>query len=371
MSYPFLPLFALLLTLSPSAPVEPTQPGTGTGTSGILLVCPDTAKLFCGASIDPEDTGEATATTDCPISPNVTITHSDAPGAPQTCPADRFHAIILRTWTATDACGNQASCIQEIHILRQIWNLDIQPGTCPNSIDTNSGPSTVTLAIPGAAGQNVAAIVPSSVRVYTEGCAQGPVAPTHTSMTDITRPYVGLTPCGCQSLGADGLLDLRLDFDRAALVNGLNLGAVPAGSQTRFVVTGTLVDGCTFLAVDCVTVTHNVSFEGCSLGYWKNHTAAWGPTGFHTTDDFDTIFGVNAFTPNRTLLQALQAGGGGINNLGRQGTAALLSASHPGIHFPLTMAQVITMVHDAVVNGTVDATAQQLDTLVNAGCPLN
>lgn len=111
--------------------------------------------------------------------------------------------------------------------------------------------------------------------------------------------------------------------------------------------------------------------EGCSHGYWKNHLGAWGPTGYTPSMSFNTVFGVTAFTPDRTLLQALQAGGGGINNLGRQGTAALLDAAHPGVDFPLTPAQVIAMVQNAVALGTVSQTARYLDELVNLGCPLN
>src|SRR4029079_2245687 len=121
------------------------------GNNGLTLTCPDTAKLVCGSSIAPENTGMATAKTDCSISRDVTITHTDPNGPSTGCRADRFHAIVLRTWTATDQCNNSASCVQEIHILRQIWNLDALPGTCPNVLDTNSGPSTVTLAVAGTA----------------------------------------------------------------------------------------------------------------------------------------------------------------------------------------------------------------------------
>ena len=87
--------------------------------------------------------------------------------------------------------------------------------------------------------------------------------------------------------------------------------------------------------------------------------------------DFDTVFGVNAFTPDRTLLQALQAGGGGVNNLGRQGVAALLDAAAPGVDFPLSPNEVITAVRNAVLSGNAGTVASQLDVLVNLGCPLN
>jgi hypothetical protein len=361
-----LPITFLLLASASSMSTTPTV--SYMPKDRIVLVCPSTAKVRCGAPIDPAKTGEATATTDCPTSPDVIITYADADAPPTGCPADRFHVTILRTWTAVDACGDTASCTQELHILREIVELDIQPGTCPNSIDANSGASTVTMAIPGDAMQPVAQIDPSSVRVYVEQCSAGPVAPTLVSVADVAQPFRGAV-CDCTSSAGDGIPDLVLDFDRAALVAGLRLGTVPDGSTVRLVVTGAFDNGCTFIAIDCVEITNGG--EGCSHGYWKNHLSAWGPTGYNPTDDFDTVFGVNAFTPDRTLLQALQAGGGGIDNLGRQGVAALLNASHPGVDFPLTPEQVITLVHDAVANGTAGSVGQHLDTLVNLGCPLN
>jgi hypothetical protein len=361
----FLPVLLLcLIPLPTSVPAAPAAAG-----STLQITCPSTAKFFCGGSTLPGSTGVASATTTCPISPVVTIDYTDAPGPSTGCPADRYD-VTLRTWTATDACGNTQSCVQELHTLRQIWDLDILPGSCPNTLGVHVGPAVVTIALTGAPGQNVADVIPGSVRIYTEQCQSGPVAPIGTSIADIARPTPG-SVCLCQTLTGDSTPDLKLQFDRATLVDGLGLDALATGTTTRLIVTGMLQNGCPFLALDCVTIDNSGGNEGCSHGYWKNHLSAWGPTGFSPAQDFDTVFGVNAFTPNRTLLQALQAGGGGINNLGRQGVAALLDAAHPGVDFPLTAAQVITMVQDAVVNGTAGAVASQLDVLVNQGCPLN
>ncbi|MBJ6723708.1 SdrD B-like domain-containing protein [Geomesophilobacter sediminis] len=111
--------------------------------------------------------------------------------------------------------------------------------------------------------------------------------------------------------------------------------------------------------------------KGCSLGYWKTHTANW-PSASHTTDNFDSVFGTNAFTPDITLLQALNLGGGGVENLARQAAAALLNAEDGRISgFPLTVAQIKAAVVNAVVTGNYDALATQLDGYNNLGCPLN
>jgi hypothetical protein len=111
--------------------------------------------------------------------------------------------------------------------------------------------------------------------------------------------------------------------------------------------------------------------EGCSHGYWKKHPAAWAATGYSPNMSFNTVFGVTAFTPDRTLIVALNTGGGGMNNLGRQATAALLSAAHPGVDFPLTPAQVISLTAQSVIDGTFATQASAFDVLVNLGCPLN
>lgn len=111
--------------------------------------------------------------------------------------------------------------------------------------------------------------------------------------------------------------------------------------------------------------------EGCSPGYWKNHPSSWATTGYSTSDDFDTVFGVDAFQPNLTLLQALQQGGGGKKKLGRHGVAALLNAASSGVSFPRSEADVISAVRNAMQTGVYEPLATNLDTDNNLGCPLN
>ena len=110
--------------------------------------------------------------------------------------------------------------------------------------------------------------------------------------------------------------------------------------------------------------------EGCTPGYWKNHASAWGPTGYTTTMDFDAVFGVNAFNPNLTLMNALRQGGGGIKALGRHATAALLSSTHPNVAYPLGPADVIALVQQAVASGNVEPAHLLLASYNELGCPL-
>jgi hypothetical protein len=103
--------------------------------------------------------------------------------------------------------------------------------------------------------------------------------------------------------------------------------------------------------------------QGCTPGYWKNHLEQWAATGYSPTDDFDTTFGTEYFDPDITLEQAVNLGGGGVERLARHGVAALLSAAHPGVNYPLTVDQVIA----AVQAGDADT----LEAFNEAFCPLN
>jgi hypothetical protein len=109
--------------------------------------------------------------------------------------------------------------------------------------------------------------------------------------------------------------------------------------------------------------------EGCTPGYWKNHTSSW--QGFTTGQDFDAVFGVDIFSPNRTLLVALQTGGGGADALGRHAVAALLSASHSGVDYGLTAAQVIAVVQAADASNDFEGAKNILAALNESDCPLN
>jgi len=114
--------------------------------------------------------------------------------------------------------------------------------------------------------------------------------------------------------------------------------------------------------------------EGCTPGFWKQdqHFACWA--GYTQNQLFDVVFGTDITilwsvtgkprpVADPTLLQALQANGGGANRLARHGVAALLNASSPGVAFPLSVAEVIAAVQ-----------AGDADTLADAnelGCPLS
>jgi M6 family metalloprotease-like protein len=76
-----------------------------------VIACPDDITIECNASSDPTNTGTATATDVCNPGPSISYVDGSAPGS---CPQN---STISRSWTATDICGNAASCVQTIHIV--------------------------------------------------------------------------------------------------------------------------------------------------------------------------------------------------------------------------------------------------------------
>ena len=93
------------------------------------ITCPADVTLECPGDTTTGNTGVATGSDDCG---SVTITYSDSetPGA---CPGAY---TVSRTWTATDECGNVATCVQTITVE------DMTPPTI-------TCPADVTLECPG------------------------------------------------------------------------------------------------------------------------------------------------------------------------------------------------------------------------------
>jgi len=124
--------------------------------------------------------------------------------------------------------------------------------------------------------------------------------------------------------------------------------------------------------------------EGLTPGYWKNNADKWDANAWvdYVPDDlFDDVFGVDITLRGKgkttyedpTLLEALGANGGGMNALARHATAAILNASHPDIAYPMSVAQIITAVQDAIAAGedAIEDLATMLDMYNNYGANLD
>ena len=130
---------------------------------------------------------------------------------------------------------------------------------------------------------------------------------------------------------------------------------IPAGA-TSLTVQGLSAGPCddpasfVWIAAALAVVPEEEEGDACTPGYWKNirmHGCEWAAAGYAPNDDFDTVFGVDWFTPDKTLHQALKAKnseGGGCGKTARHGTAALLNAANPDVDYPMTVSEVIDAV---------------------------
>lgn len=123
--------------------------------------------------------------------------------------------------------------------------------------------------------------------------------------------------------------------------------------------------------------------DGCTPGYWKNHTEAWqrfSPT--TTLGEYFTFPAELADFADDTFLEALNYGGGpdlagATEILMRAAVAAMLNMAHHDVDYPLRPysqpGNVQKMVNDALASldrDTIIKTASYLDKRNNLGCPL-
>ncbi|HEY0387257.1 MAG TPA: hypothetical protein VGC71_02335 [Gaiellales bacterium] len=122
-----------------------------------------------------------------------------------------------------------------------------------------------------------------------------------------------------------------------------------------------------------------IGTQGCTLGYWKNHTNAW--VTYSPTDTIGATFHLTTVqTPyaSNTLLEGLgfQGGSGllgGERILLKQAIAGLLNSS-AGLDYGAGTTEIIGITHNAILSGNRDlmiTRAGQFDTRNNVGCPLS
>lgn len=149
---------------------------------------------------------------------------------------------------------------------------------------------------------------------------------------------------------------------------------------------GALLMSLTIVGVASTAQANVVGMQGCTPGYWKNHTSAWQEAnpGQLVKNKYSDA---TDFVANWTLLQALQGGGGpGVNGgaqiLARAAVAAWLNAADDNLGYPWRRAApglggrppLVETVNAAFASGDRDTMimlAAQLDADNNLGCPLS
>jgi uncharacterized surface anchored protein len=226
-------------------------------------------------------------------------------------------------------------------------------------------------------------------------CATGGTAasaghtPLCVTVVDNTTADNGGTYTGADANGHVGQfeLDKYQSFGGSAL-GGLALGTytiqetVPPAGYTLdpFIDTVTLTLASPNGAASHIWVDTKPG-QGCTPGFWKNHTAAWNSTsdstvshllpflvspfgynpavsnfnnqpffGYGSPQTSPGIFGLpggpyRGLSSSLTLIGALNLGGGGFQALARHGTAGLLSSG--AVQYPYTPTQVLNGVRNA------------------------
>lgn len=146
------------------------------------LTCPAPVTVSCASQVPPVNTGSVTTSDNC--GGVVTVTHVSDVNTNQTC-VNRF--TLTRTYQATDACGNSATCTQVITVN------DITPPTitCPPNISVscaNQVPPVNTGTVTTADNCGGTVTVTHVGDVMTgQGCANN---------FTLTRTYLATDACG-------------------------------------------------------------------------------------------------------------------------------------------------------------------------------
>jgi hypothetical protein len=300
------------------------------------------------------------------------VSVTDEGGLTVTCPQTTLSIADSMVCTATST----AVAGHSVHV-------GTASGTAVSTTVQDSDPAHYTGVSPAVA-----------IETLTNGSeADDPPGPSVVNGHSVLWTYV-VTNTGDVSLSSLGVTDdhgVIVTCPKTTLQPGESMTCTASGTASGGqyanvgTVTGTPPVGANVTASD---PSHYVGIagQGCTPGYWKNHTDSWPPTGYSPTQKIKTVFtsvltGYPASLGNATLWDALAFDGwdpnpvaGGAEILLRAGVAALLNASHPTVSFRLTEWDLITQVNtalDSADRDTLLTNAAELDAYNNNGCPLN
>ena len=154
------------------------------------ITCPANANISCDQTLDPVLTGNPFISDNCDSSPGITYTDTTTPGA---C---AHNYTITRTWKATDAGGNFATCNQTISVYDNTPpSVSCPPGItykCTRDVPNGAGNLSEFLAIGGSVSDNCTT---SSVITVTL-VAASITNQTCSNRYTLTRTYRAVDACG-------------------------------------------------------------------------------------------------------------------------------------------------------------------------------
>lgn len=175
-----------------------------------MLVVPADVTVSCGADLNPGALGVATATDACDAA--LTIEFVDAPFT-LNC------GVLIRTWTATDACGNSASGDQMITVEDSTppvltvpgpltlvsCNVDSSPATTGQATATDNCDKAPVVTFVDAMVSGPCAAVPAIQRTWTatDACGNSVSDVQMLTIVDTTPPVLIVPPAAtldCQAL---------------------------------------------------------------------------------------------------------------------------------------------------------------------------
>jgi hypothetical protein len=245
-------------------------------------------------------------------------------------------------------------------------SVDVTKNCTPDPVEVG-GVVTCTIVVTNTSSDDAPNLVNGTIDDTLTGDL---LDPANTAVTDSDCTAVLPNPAGPGGTCTIVTERTVLASDPSELCNTVTVNYNPQGFPNNI----------TDTAKDCVKVTPKKGGEGCTPGFWKQdqHFDSW--VGFAPTDSFEEVFGVDDVTlraggqntiDNPTLLDALNATGGGVNALARHAVAALLNASNPDVSFDLTPEEVIALVQEAFATGDFERIKDILAAFNEQGCPLS
>jgi uncharacterized repeat protein (TIGR01451 family) len=338
-----------------------------------------TTLIACPADISVVKTADTLSKVGDPVNYTITVTNNGAGVATRTSVNDSLLGDISASFAATLAPGASSTATFSrtvlagdsdplVNTVTAIYSSGASSDTATASASTNLFQPAVTLD----KSADVASGVEGSTVNYTIVASNTGSADSPNCVGNVVDAVLGINQAVSIAPGASVTITAAhvLAATPDPLVNTATLTCSPAGFPN------------VLTASDSVTVDvlpPPPGGEGCTPGFWKQdqHFDSW--VGFAPSDSFEDVFGVDVTLrsggqgtiSDPTLLDALNATGGGINALARHAVAALLNASSPDVDSDFTTAQVIALVQAAVASGDFETAHQLLAASNEEGCPLS